>query len=407
METKENPVTKRQEILATEASLQPELQKILDKFAEYGYTTHKGTNSYILANIMVDYADKALKANANLLTHLNYWETQDIGVLSNLAFKRYHLYNMRSKPQLHQLPVTAKDAMLGERLTASVKYSEDLAAQADPVIVSLGEISKIQGAKPLKTPYEDLYDHAVLYCGDRRPENIKFHESFMEADGAYIEQDFLILADEEGQAIFVPTARMIQRIKQEGITGSAKILLFTRRADNLKCPYPRVSEEMVVDGDFLRFVTTELFAKFKILNRMSRESFKKFLFLRYGKEVLIDGARIISPFDDRVSGEILDFALKNVLPPQGLRFELTQAPTAKVVLDTNGKEVPEDLMDYLRRKVPSIVPGKDLMSILQFYLGEYYREKYLWDSLARQDEDGFAIGVSEVIGSSDYWVLEF
>lgn len=395
-ETKITPTAARNLDLEEEKRLKPEVKKLLKMFEEAGYQTHRGTNSYLLANIIVDYTQRILLERANTMTYLNYWETDDIAVLAPLAFGRYRIYNMRSSGTIYQ---AVNDGPVGQTYQGSVRISNGEFMQGAPLMVNLGNPSHIVKPLPLKVAYDELLAGSSLVVS-QTPKDFgepDFFESFMDEDGRYIEQDYLILPDEEGQAIFIPTELFLEKIrKSEYPKGTnAKLLVFTRRED-INPDLTPIRDAIEIDCDYLRFITSELMAKFAILNRMSVESFAKFLKLRYGTTAKFDGNVIYAALPTDKLEEVLGFAKRNVISPVGQEWEIREMGKVTVVVDTwsEDKESEEsksrlaEIVNYLNDNIGGIADPNEIAPMADYYTDEFYRERYGFKGVKEKEKDG-------------------
>lgn len=330
--------TKSSEIASlkkTEQTLNPEVKKVLEMFESYGYVTHKGSNSFILANILVDYAERVNQEKTNLLSSRNYWETEDTNIVTILAFERYRIYNTRSTPDIFT------DGK-GNTIKGQKEYS-----------LIIPNPGKIKEPVNLKVNYEELLTGS----------NIEgLNESGMDESGVYLEMDYVILPNIDGIAFLYPLSGFSEKLKNKK---SAKITLYLREELNTH-GLELIKSGYEVDADYLRFVTTELFAKFRILNRMSKANFLRFLNLRYKKPFKIEKSVIISSIKEP---EILDFAKANVIPDMGESWTMEFAKTVKISISDSG------LLDFLKDKEEIIHSSKleetILYHVTTFYLGNY------------------------------------
>lgn len=355
MNFQETKTSQYQRAKQEERTLNPELKKVLKLFEDWGYVTHKGSNSFILANILVDYSQRLFEEKAQNLAYLNYWETQDIAVLSRLAYERYRIYNTRKTPDLYEF---SQDSAFG-----LLKTHNGL-ADCEEYVVSLGSPSKIQGPIKLRKSYDSLFAKSVLFDENKE---IVGQESFMDEEGSFIEMDYVIIPDLEEEAVFIPSNEFIHHLKSSK-SKNIKLKIFVDRSSPVPKGLKKIKDGYDIDCDYLRFVTTELFAKFKILNRMSPYNFVKFLKLKYKKEFKIDENVIISPLKANESQEILDFAVRNVIPSLGKSWEIDT--TSKVVVESN-----KEFMDYLKDK-EKIIKSGDLDSYMDYLVRDFYSSKY-------------------------------
>lgn len=385
--------------LEEEKKLKPEVKKLLKMFEEAGYQTHRGTNSYLLANIIVDYTQRILLERANTMTYLNYWETQDIAVLAPLAFERYRIYNMRSSGTIYQ---AVNDGPVGQSYQGSVRISKNEFMQGQPLLVNLGHPNRITRPLPLKVAYEDLLAGSSLVLSSKEQPakdfgEPDFLESFMDEDGRYIEQDYLILPDEEGQAVLIPTNYYLERIKKVDypVGTNARVLVFVRKTD-ISPDLTPVRDAIEIDCDYLRFITTELMAKFAILNRMSVESFIKFLKLRYFTEAKVRDNKIYADLPPEKLNEVLDFAARNVIAPVGQEWAVAEMGKARVVVTSwsdakDSLEIKErilEIISYLKASVGRVLDPHEIEPMANYYIDEFYRERYGFKGVKVKEEDG-------------------
>lgn len=416
-ERKVTPTAAKNIDLEEEKKLKPEVKKLLQMFEDAGYQTHRGTNSYLLANIIVDYTQRILEERANILTYLNYWETDDLSVLAPLAFERYRIYNMRSTGTIYQAPNAGP---IGQTYKGAVRISHGEFMQGSPMIVNLGNPLKLPSSLPLKIKYDQLLSGgSLVFAGN--PEGYAkpdFIESFMDEDGKYIEQDYIILPDEEGQAIFYPTHHLVEKLKnspslQNATTarelGTLRLLVYIRKTDIIPNLTP-IQDAIEVDCDYLRFITSELMAKFAILNRMSVESFVKFLKLRYNADAKIQGNQIFANLDPLKLQEVLNFAIRNVIAPVGQEWEIVRMNQYSIVVRTNNPVKTDEILEYLKLNIPRVLAMDEMHGIVDYYIDEFYRERFGFKGTKEManDETSFQIMAggkndgTEDLNDSDY-----
>lgn len=395
-EKKITPTAARNLDLEEEKRLKPEVKKLLKMFEEAGYQTHRGTNSYLLANIIVDYTQRILLERANTMTYLNYWETDDIAVLAPLAFSRYRIYNMRSSGTIYQ---AVNSGPVGQTYQGAVRISDSEFMQGAPVMVNLGNPNHIGKSLPLKIAYSDLLSGGSLVVSQTSKDfgEPDFFESFMDEDGRYIEQDYIILPDEDGQAVFIPTEFFLEKVRKiEYPKGTnAKLLVFTRRED-INPDLTPIRDAIVIDCDYLRFITSELMAKFTILNRMSIESFTKFLKLRYNATARFEGNVIYADLPTAKQEEVLDFARRNVIAPVGQEWEIKEMGRVTVVVESYSEDRESEemksrlaeIVKYLKDKIGGVADPHEIESMANYFTDEFYRERYGYKGIKEKETDG-------------------
>lgn len=352
----ETKTSQYQRIKDEERTLNPELKKVLKLFEDYGYVTHKGSNSFVLANILVDYSQRLLEEKAANLAYLNYWETQDISVLSRLAYERYRIYNTRKTPNLYE------NSKSSYGLLRTYHNDQEVLADCEEYTISLGNPLKISAPIKLKKTYDSLYAKSLLV--DENDNQVGL-ESFMDDEGGFIEMDYIIIPDLDNEATFIPSKTLIDNLKQSK-SKNIKLKIFLEKSSAPPASLKKIKEGYDIDCDYIRFVTTELFAKFKILNRMSVYNFVKFLKLKYKKDFKIEGNVIISPVKE--GEEILDFARRNVIPVLGKSWEYET--TSKITL-----EAEEGLYEHFKNH-DAIIKSEDLDDYIDYVTKDYYSSKY-------------------------------
>lgn len=312
-----NATSVNKNINITQKRLKPELDYILKKFDESGYLIHKGTNSYVLANIIVDYADRISQERLKSSGDLSFWESSDIALISILAFERYRIYNTRSTPDLYSVVSNEKD--IGTRVLHGVVISEELVAAGQYHNINIPK-SQFKHPIPLGVRYEDLLSYTRLVSMKAQNKE-EFIESFMTSDGVFIDMDYYIMPDIEGGA----------NLYLGNLASDLEYLNFGYLTSSKKVPAGvRIKSSLKISPDYLRFVATELFAKFRVLNRMSSNQVHKFLSLKYNIEVMIKNNEITVP-DFIPAEDILDFCEENVLLPKGYHeWKINHAVALKV-----------------------------------------------------------------------------
>ena len=401
LEYKISPASKFQLSREEERQIHPEVQRVLDMFEDAGYITAKASNSYVLAHIIADYANKVIKEKNHSLALLNYWETDDIEVVTRLAFERFRIYNTRTVGDLYSVPTEHFD--LDEEIAGGVRYNPTFIMKAEKHWVGLGNINDLQQPTNLKILYSDLLAGSGLAYSNK-DERLKFNyvESFMDTGGAYIEKHYYILPDENGYAILYPTELLLRDIKRSKFKNTTlKLLLFKRRTDNLEPLYSRAKESVEITVDYLRFITTELFAKFAILNRMSLTSFLKFVKLKYDADVVIKGNLIFHNVGDFTAEEIERYANYNVIPPGRDLWKTVKASKVWIVVGSDSedaltvemKERINQIMDLISSKIDRIATISEFEDQAAYLVGEYYRNLYGMKAIQHEKQDQIVISV--------------
>ena len=356
METSINPTSILELKNYDKKRLKPELQQLLQQFEEAGYLTHKGTNSYVLANIIVDYTDRIVQERLSKAGNLSFWDSNDIALVSLIAFERYRIYNTRSVPALYE----SNNANIGTKVINGCVVSVNKVAAGNQHSIN---ISRSQYGTPinLNVEYKELLNFTMLE---------EYKESFMTSDGVYIEQDYYIMPDVNGNAYLFLIGKF-----------SEDYLNFVYLTKTNKEPQGiRIFNGIEIDCDYLRFVATELFAKFKILNRMSNKQLHKFLSLKYNCHVLIRDNLIIIP-DTLPIKEIQEFADLNVLLPKGFeKWEVIYAEPFEI-------RAPKELGNYLKNEIQHMtVANEDLMFTLTFYANNFFMKNFGIKGISKLDE---------------------
>ena len=385
-EYKISPASKIQLSREEEKQIHPEVQKVLDMFEEAGYITAKASNSYVLAHIIADYANKAIKERNHSLALLNYWETDDIEVVTRLAFERFRIYNTRTVGDLHESPADFSLVDYDEEISGGVRYNPSFIMKAEKHWVGLGNINDLQQPVNLKILYSDLLAGGGLAISNKENrQKFNYVESFMDTGGAYIEKHYYILPDENGYAILYPTELLLSEIKKSKFKNTTlKLLLFKRRTDNLEPMLSRTKESIEITVEYLRFITTELFAKFAILNRMSLTSFLKFVKLKYDADVVIKGNQIFHNVGDYTAEEIENYANYNVIPPGKDLWESTKVSKVWIIIgsDSEDRHTEElknrisQIIEKIRAKIDRIATVEEFEDQVFYVIGEHYSELY-------------------------------
>ena len=353
--------------------LKPELQALLDKFEEAGYLTHKGTNSYVLANIIVDYTDRMIHDRLANTGNLSYWESQNIALVSLLAFDRYRIYNMRSTPAVYQ---AARPGIIGQQVMNAVYNTTDTVLQGKYHSINIPRHAWYAPIN-LNCQYQDLLSFAYLTT----PDGKTYQESFMTSDGVYIEQDYYIVPDIKGNSY-------LHLINYPNKSEKIEYLNLVFLTTSIKEPEGiRLNTGLQITPDYLRFVTTELFGKFKTLTRMQGSQFQKFLTLKYNCDIQINGNDIIIP-DFLPEDEIRDFADKHVLlPVKTKKWVIHQAQKMPIY-------APDGLYQYLNKEINGLVTNNN--DTIKYYVSKYYLDTYGVQGIKMQEE--FIAGIKEPNG---------
>lgn len=402
-EYKVSPTSKIQLSREEEKQIHPEVQKVLNMFEEAGYITAKASNSYVLAHIIADYANKAIKERNHSLALLNYWETDDIEVVTRLAFERFRIYNTRTVGDLYENPIDHSQFDLDEEITGGVRYNSSFIMRAEKHWVGLGNINDLQQPVNLKVLYSELLAGGGLAISNKEHrQRFNYVESFMDTGGAYVEKHYYILPDENGYAVLYPTELLLLDIKKSKFKNTTlKLLLFKRRSDNLEPMLSRTKESVEITVDYLRFITTELFAKFAILNRMSLTSFLKFVKLKYDADVVIKDNQIFHNVGDYTAEEIEKYANCNVVPPGKELWKTVKVSKVWIVIGSDSedaltvemKERIQQIMDLIRSKIDRIATISEFEDQATYLVGEYYRDLYGMKAIQKEKGDKIVISV--------------
>lgn len=228
------------------------MQELLEVFEKYGYSTAKGSNTYVLASVISDYLDKALTRKQAALNEHNFWTTNNINIATRIAFERYGIYNTRSHYRYYQSD---------DKLVQTKDGHTDVNVEK----VSLGTAKFLSMDKPAKLylEYQDLV--AGSYCVGEH----EYHEAGISAEGTFVPGDYVIMPDNNGYAVFQP----LRKFKSNE---NVNITLYTKKVQT-NHNVSMVKEALIIDCDYLRFVVRELFMKFKIFNNMSIESLQDYI----------------------------------------------------------------------------------------------------------------------------------
>lgn len=321
-----------------------DLKWVLQRFSDAGYVTNKASNTYLIANILVDYANKIQAEKSNIVKDANLWDTNSLEIVTYLAYSRYRIYNPRPSDEIYESSeVKPNTVRIDDRTVMKAKEYK---------------IRIIDSTKPqkLKIAYEDLLS------GSTYPD---YYESFTSDDGSHVAMDYVILPsieDEDfGEAIWYPLSDNIE---------PGTLILHTRTEESVK-GLEMISPSRDIDVDYLRFMISELFAKFSILNRLSIPSLAKFLKTKYQLNFITkDNLLILENATNSDFDEIKDLIENQVIPPTGKSWQIEMTQPIKIAIKD------PQLLEYLRNKVPSIIPSEELNQVLDFWIIGYYREQY-------------------------------
>lgn len=398
MKEKITATFKHQKLIQDQDRLKPELERALRLFESQGFATHKGTNSYVLANIMVDYIDRVLGETADKFDQLNFWKSQDLNVVARIAFENYRIYNTRTTTDTFH--VDNNGWPYGTKLPNGLCYiGGNLGHISDPKVQSFTRYSL---RKPVRidVSYAELIAHSrVEVIGSK----IIFEESFLDEDGSYIEMDYVIIPGEDGYAYMHPTAKMIEAIKGFKDTQSFNLVVFVKTSNPIAITSETLHKRGIeVTSDFLRFLTTELFAKFKILNRMSIKSLQRFLWVKYHKPSMISGSKIIIDLDDLNLEDLESFANRNLRPPGpkfGNAWETLRPKTLKI--EFYDIECLGELKKHLESKLNMVETHRNLQNLVIFETEEFLRNIY-----GIEWKDIKAVKHIEPLGDNEFCILD-
>lgn len=299
----------RSSIASVNSKNQEEIMKemvtqLLQKMEANGFKTTKGTNTFTLANIVADFTSKIIEQRKHDLGALGLWGSNDLSVIVPILFARYRIYNTRHQPSRYNVDFLIKQPQkMGEKVPGypdlvTLSDGSPLAALAK---TERFQIHRLDNKEP--TPLGFLYDS--IFAGSKlKHGNLEFYESFMTQTGVYIENDFIILPNEVGEAVFYPITNFGNQTDSN--SSVLELTLLVKHSTAVDIALPEVFGEVEVTPDFLKFTLTQMMARFPIFRGISKHELLELLREKYNVPVIW-----LSKFNE-ISVDVTDEELENI-----------------------------------------------------------------------------------------------
>lgn len=363
-----------------------EVDELLHRLNQAGFQTNKGSNSHLLANIVVDFVNKVISKRKHDLSILSLWDTQDMNVIVPMIFDRYRIYNERHQPKLYDIGVL--DGLDAEQLeffepvqnhTRLVLVKSGIAAYAKLHRVTISRLDNEQPTK-LGIQYDDLYSGSELSADGE-----EFFESFMSESGIYQERDFVILPDAKGQALFYP----ITDFRHAGVSGVLELTLLSKHKAGKPYELELLKDEVIITPDLLRFVLTQLMSRFPIYRGMSKDEFKEFIELKFNVSCIINSNEMVVDATDHIIEDLQAFADRNVFG----NVKVTKAGKSTVSVSIEDVTLNQKLQDYLQDKFAEIEPTDKLKEKVYSLVDMFYAVTFGLDAYYAKSQNPATIRV--------------
>lgn len=320
-----------------------DVQLLESMLNQAGFQTNKGSNTSILAGVVVDFINRVIDNRRNDLSILSLWETNDMNVLVPLLYDRYRLYNERHQPKTYDI----KDVPISgifERVPGFhniVAINSNIACQANPRKFI---ISKLDNESPsgLGVQYADLFAGSRLVCN-----GVEFFESFTSEFGVHQERDFIILPNETGEAVFYPITDF--RLKLSESSEPLELTLLTKPLEETEVNLDLVKDKVEITADFLRFVLTNLMQKFAKYRGLDVNELENFIKLRYKVETLVSNNECIIKTNHVILKEIREFAERNI--SKFFEVEINTPSEISVTLKCEDPKIESMIVDYVKQNL--------------------------------------------------------
>lgn len=369
------------------------LSGILTKMEANGFKTAKGTNTYTIANVVADFVTKIIDHRKHDLSALGIWGSNDLRVIVPMLFARYRIYNTRHTP--------AKYDVSHLNFGGSLKMGEPLNGYGKLVRVADGSnvvaeaktetrlISNLKNEEPtdLGIPYDSLFEGSKLTSGDK-----VFNESYMSQTGVYVERDFVILPDEDGDAVFYPITDFSQETSE-----SLTLTLLRKPKEELGCSFPKLSSGSEVTPDLLKFILTQAMARFAIFRGITTEELVIFIKEKFKTPVYWDKLlQLISvdlPPADIES--IQKFAEENVTKEETIP-KMVKPNTLVVTISGETNLLPE-IRNFVSARVSGIFEKEEAVMLVYSLVDEFFASKFLLNANFEKSQNRVTIKV-DVLG---------
>ena len=254
-------------------TIESDVNYILEKFKNKGYKTDKGTNTWVIANIMADYGN-LVKENLQKNTNSqNFWTSENFNDVVKLAFHRYRIYNNRhfygevehDENSINLQNFTEYNGTVIVNGVRQVGYLDSF---------SLGSAKELKEIK-LNIDYNNLLCNSAIFSTKRK--NQCYFESLQDSNGKFLKRDYLLLPTDDGKTLFTP---LIEFEKDEFLI----LKVITRNPNQ----FDLIKESFEVTSDYLRYLCTLNLERIKTFNKLDIKSFVNFLQTKYQKSVYVD-----------------------------------------------------------------------------------------------------------------------
>lgn len=365
-------------------------EALLQSLNDAGFQTNKGSNTYVLASVIHDYIQKTIKARSKDLGIIGLWETNDMNLLVPMMFDRYGIYCTRHTPKVYNLQDLDYDKE-PEILQQLPGYSSACYLGDNKVVhgsVKTFIIKRLDNLEPTKlgVPYDALFEGSFAKVGSN---DIK--ESEMSITGVYTENDYVILPNTEGEALFYPITNFKSKFPGNKEPITLNLIVNTNQKDSLDGVIYRVKDQVVITCDLLRFTLTQLMQSFPKYRGLTLEQFSDYIKLKYNADAytLPESKQVI--FVDctsQVLEEIKEFADANNFKD----YQLELPGNSTILIESKFKD---EIISYLKEKVfiSSVHVTEDLEEQVYHNVDMFYATKFGLEANYVKSQNGTKIKV--------------
>lgn len=242
---------------------------ILERLQDAGFDTTKGTNAQVIGKVVEDYVEYVFEQRKKELQNQSIWSTNDLAKVAHHLYEHYRIYNNRHIPDLFEPTETTVGGVVDCYIPLFDKVLS-FAAQEHQFSVNQKETI-------IKIPYN------TLIIGSKATSNKQeLKESFLNEQGVLIEQDYSILATENNYA------KVVIHLKD---FKSASISLFAKK-EVPGIPKPLFFKGLDANTDYLRYIATNVFAKFKKFWHSDLDNIQAYINSRYNLKTYFQNKKL-------------------------------------------------------------------------------------------------------------------
>lgn len=352
---------------------QKDLETLTLMLNNNGFQTNKGSNTYTLASVVVDFINRVIDRRYQDLSILSLWDTQDLTVLVPMLYDRYRLYNERHQPKIYNIKeLYVKDKLAifeqvpGYQKLTCIDPENEYAALAFTKKIIINRLDNDEPT-PLGIQYDELFKGSRLMLN-----NHEFFESYTSETGVHKERDFIILPNEKGEATFYP----ITDFRSYNLTGSLELTILVKLADmrdyGKEFKFELYKDYVEITPDLLRFTLTQLMQNFARYRGMTLDDLYEFIKVRYQltNEIQAIKDELVLDVSDAIQQEIKEFAERNV--SQFFKINIVRPQEASVYVKIEDSTLNQKMQDYLREKLAKFEDAEKLEEYVYYLVDMFY-----------------------------------